>query len=165
MVMVVEQTRLHLLCEWFSIWLLALSVPGHVYIHEKTCTGYQLTYIYVLNKNPCVWSWEPNQPAIFLLLGFFGNKVIVQVFRGLDQLSGISGAEIMAQKQKIRCKFKSHKRFHELQCVSTTTKMKVANVRAEPTTIGTADVNTATIVPFEQQTQRFIRTTSCEVVL
>jgi len=41
---------------------------------------------------------------------FFGNKVIIQIFRGLDWLSGISGAEIVTQKPKIGCKFKSHKR-------------------------------------------------------
>jgi len=42
-----------------------------------------------------------------------------------------------------------------------TTKTKVAMVRAEPKTIGTADVNTSAatkMAPFEWPTQHFIRT-------
>jgi len=36
---------------------------------------------------------------------------------------------------------------HELKPASTTTKMKVAKVRAEPKTIGTANVNAAAMLP------------------
>jgi len=34
-----------------------------------------------------------------------------------------------------------------LQCVTTTTKMKVAKMRLEPKTIGTADVNITAMLP------------------
>jgi len=82
-----------------------------MYIYEeKTCTGYRARICTFLTKILVLWAWEPNQPAIFVAQGLFGNKVIIHVFRGLDQLSGKSGAEIMVQKQKIPCKFKSHKR-------------------------------------------------------
>ena len=37
---------------------------------------------------------------------------------------------------------------HELKPASTTTKMKVAKVRAEPKTIGTANVNAAAMLPW-----------------
>jgi len=36
---------------------------------------------------------------------------------------------------------------HELKCTTTATKMKAAKVRAEPKTIGTADVNASPMLP------------------
>jgi len=49
-----------------------------------------------------------------------------------------------------------------LQRATVTTKMKLAKVRVEPKTIGTADINATTtrMVPLEWQTQRFIQSAS-----
>jgi len=53
-----------------------------------------------------------------------------------------------------------------LKCATTTTKMKVAEVRAEPKTIGTADLNASTTMSMllEWQAQCFIQSKSYEVV-
>jgi len=42
--------------------------------------------------------WAPTTKANFLTENFTGNQVIVQVFRGFDKLSGISGSKVMAKK-------------------------------------------------------------------
>jgi len=56
---------------------------------------------------------------------------------------------------------------HELKGATSTTRMEVIKVRAEPKTFGIADLKhicyTTMLVPLEWQSQRFIRTVSCEV--
>jgi len=56
---------------------------------------------------------------------------------------------------------------HELKHATATTKMKVPKVRAESKTFDTADLQhicyAMTSVLLERQTERFIRTVSCEV--
>jgi len=57
---------------------------------------------------------------------------------------------------------------HELKCATTTAKMRVTKVRAEPKTIGAADRRhihyAIRRVLLEWQTQRFIQTASCVAV-
>jgi len=43
--------------------------------------------------------------------------------------------------------FKNKEWSHELKCATTTIKRKVAKVRAEPKTIGIADLNTSATLP------------------
>ena len=52
-----------------------------------------------------------HQPNDFLAQDFFGNQAIIRVFRVLDWLSSISGAEIMAQKAKLGKKCNPHERW------------------------------------------------------
>jgi len=57
-----------------------------------------------------LWPWEPKQCAIFVALRVFCKLDYNLSLWIPDELSSLSGAEIMAHKPKIGYKFKSHKR-------------------------------------------------------
>ena len=78
---------------------------------EKLCTGYQATYINVLNENPGFVALGAKTMCHFCGSSAFGNYAIIWVFGSPDQLSSLSEAKIMAHKPKIGCQFKSHKRW------------------------------------------------------
>jgi len=54
--------------------------------------------IFCLHLDDDVISWESNNPSDFMAQSFFDSRL--QVFRGFDGLSSISGSKVMAKQAK-----------------------------------------------------------------